>query len=138
LLNEAKVEYLIVGGYAVGHHGYVRPTQDMDVWVATHPANARKIIKILNGFIGMAPDESLLTQPSQVFRIGRTPVRLELFTSVKGVEFDSCYKRRSIGDMDGVPANFLCLADLRVSKKAAARLKDLADLDELPETEQTT
>ncbi len=132
LLNEAKIEYLVVGGYAVAHHGYQRPTLDMDIWVAASPENARKIVALLNEFIGMSPAESTLTQPDQIIRMGRTPVRLELFTSIKGVEFAHCYARRSTGDMGGVPTPFIGLAELRTAKRAAGRLKDLADLEALP------
>jgi len=132
LLNEANVEYLIVGGYAVAHHGYVRPTQDLDIWVAIHPDNARKLIEILAAFIGATVDASKLLQADQIFRMGRAPVRLELFTSITGVEFAECYARKSVAELDGVPADFIGLDDLREAKKASGRLKDLADLEELP------
>lgn len=136
LLNEAKIEYLIVGGYAVAHHGYERPTLDIDIWIATSQDNARQVMRVLNQFIGVAPSEAQLTKPNQIIRMGNTPVRIELFTSIKGVDFQECYARRSMGDMGGVASPFISLPDLRAAKRAAGRLKDLADIEALPPEEK--
>jgi hypothetical protein len=50
LLNSHQVEYLIIGGYAVGYHGYPRPTGDLDIWIAIHPRNSKKVIAALKQF----------------------------------------------------------------------------------------
>lgn len=50
LLNDHQVEYLLVGGYAVGYYGYPRATADMDIWIALHPKNAEKIVSALIEF----------------------------------------------------------------------------------------
>ena len=63
--------------------------------------------------------------------MGSPPVRLEILTSIDGVEFEPCYSRRVMGRLDGVSINFISLEDLKHNKKAAGRAKDLADLEEL-------
>ena len=49
-LNHHEVEYLLVGGYAVGYHGYPRATMDIDVWIAPTPENAQKVVAALEDF----------------------------------------------------------------------------------------
>src|ERR1044071_5357992 len=79
LLNEMKVEYLVVGGYAVGYHGYIRATGDMDIWVAPDANNANRTISALREFGFEVPDsaETLLLVPDNILRMGIPPVRIE-------------------------------------------------------------
>jgi hypothetical protein len=134
LLSAREVKYLLVGGYAVGFHGYPRATADMDIWVSRTDENARKLVSVLEefGFRDVAMAGQALTQAGQVIRMGVPPLRIELFTSVSGAEFDACYAERIEGVIDGVRVSILSLADLKRNKKAAGRPKDLADLEELP------
>jgi predicted nucleotidyltransferase len=134
LLNDHHVEYLLVGGYAVAYHGYPRATADIDVWVATHPDNARKIVAALQAFGFDLPEltPKLFQSPGQITRLGRPPVRIEIATSISGVEFPECYKARVVDNLDGVSVNVLALRDLKLNKKAAGRHKDLEDLENLP------
>ncbi len=134
LLNDHHVEYLLVGGYAVAYHGYPRATADIDVWVATHPDNARKIVAALRAFGFDLPEltPTLFESPGQIIRLGRPPVRIEIATSISGVEFAECYKARVVDNLDGVHVNVLALRDLKLNKKAAGRHKDLEDLENLP------
>lgn len=134
LLNKAEVEYLLVGGYAVGIHGYPRPTADLDVWVATTPANAERVMTVLEefGFGGTGVCVEWLTQEHNVIRMGVPPLRVEIQTSISGVDFHDCYARAVTVDFDGVPAKVIGLDDLKRNKKASGRGKDLVDLDYLP------
>src|SRR5205085_7591244 len=95
LLDSEKVEYLVVGGYAVSYHGYPRPTGDLDVWIAVDIKNARRVKATLERF-GFANDpgrpEDLLV-PNRIFRMGVPPVRIEVLTGATGVDFPSCYSR---------------------------------------------
>ena len=50
LLHSNQVEYLLVGGYAVGYYGYPRATADIDIWIAMHPQNAIKMVDVLHVF----------------------------------------------------------------------------------------
>jgi predicted nucleotidyltransferase len=134
LLNSHRVEYLVVGGYAVGYHGYPRATGDLDIWIALSEDNAEMTAKTLHDF-GMPEREitkDLFTQENKVIRMGVPPVRIEVITSASGVDFEQCYKHREVIDMDGVPVNFISLDDLKTNKRACARHKDLEDLDHLP------
>ena len=78
LLNEYKVQYLLIGGYAVGYHGYPRATADMDIWVAIHPENAEKIVSVLREFGFDLPElkPELFLKENQIVRMGVPPVRL--------------------------------------------------------------
>ena len=94
LLNEHEVQYLLIGGYAVGYHGYPRATADMDIWVAIHPENAEKIVGALREFGFDLPELSadLFMKDKQIVQMGIPPVKLEIVTSISGVEFSECYQ----------------------------------------------
>jgi len=134
LLNERQVKYLLVGGYAVGYHGYPRATADIDFWVATSRDNASKLTALLRefGFNDPALSESLFLEDNRIIRMGVPPFRIEIITTASGVDFLECFSRRLDAVIDGVPVSLISLADLKANKKAAGRLKDLADLDYLP------
>ena len=133
-LNEKKVEYLLIGGYAVGYYGYVRATADMDVWVACNEENAARTLAALREFGFDLPDSTRETflKADNVARMGVPPFRIELLTSISGVSFDACYAERVIDTIDGVTVPIISLQHLKMNKKASARLKDLADLEHLP------
>ena len=96
MLNLYQVEYPLIGGYAVGYHGYPRATGDMDLWVAVHQTNTEKLVEALREFGFNAPQLSpnLFLAENQVVRIGVPPMRIELLTTVSGVSFDHCYSGR--------------------------------------------
>ncbi len=134
LLNEKGVRYLLIGGYAVGYHGYPRATNDMDVWIAIRLDNAQKIVDVLKEFgfdqLELTPD--LFLKKDKIIRMGNPPMRLEISTGISGVEFEECYASRIVDNLDGVQVNIIDLTHLKANKKAAGRLKDLADLENLP------
>ena len=134
LLKEYNVRYLLIGGYAVGYHGYARATEDMDIWVAIHPDNAQKIVTVLKVFGFDLPElkPELFLREKQIIRMGIPPVKLEIGTSISGVDFDECYQGRVVDELDGVEVNLIDLENLKKNKKASGRLKDLADLEKLP------
>lgn len=134
LLSSHGVEYLIVGGYAVGYHGYPRATGDMDIWIAVHETNAQKTALVLRefGIPAEAVTTELFLERDKIIRMGVPPVRIEVITSASGVDFAGCYSRREVIDIDGMPVNFISLSDLKINKKAAGRYKDLEDLEHLP------
>lgn len=134
LLNSHKIEYLVVGGYAVGYHGYPRATGDMDVWIAVSETNAEKTSVAMREF-GITDDKvtkDLFLDSNKVIRMGVPPVRIELITGASGVDFAECYSRREVIEIDGIPVNFLSLDDLKKNKRASGRHKDLEDLEHLP------
>jgi predicted nucleotidyltransferase len=132
-LNENKVRHLIIGGYAVAFHGYPRYTKDLDVWVESSSENAARIVKALEQFgfasLGLKANDFLV--PDQVIQMGFPPSRIDILTSVEGVEFASCYTSRVQVVIDGIPVNFIDLENLKKNKRAAGRAQDLADLEKL-------
>ncbi|MBI2947399.1 MAG: hypothetical protein HYY23_07120 [Verrucomicrobia bacterium] len=134
LLNSHRVEYLLVGGYAVCYHGYYRNTNDIDIWVAVNAQNAAKLVRLIKEFGFDVPElkEELFLNKGRMIRMGIEPNRIELLTEISACGFDACYARRVIGEMGGIPVNLISLRDLKTNKRATGRNKDLADLDYLP------
>ncbi|HET6569372.1 MAG TPA: nucleotidyltransferase [Rhodothermales bacterium] len=133
-LNEQNVKYLLVGGYAVGYYGYPRATADIDVWIASDPQNAARVVAALKAFgfevQGLSPD--LFLAPDRIVRMGVAPMRIEILTSVSGVAFDTCYAERKPVVMDGIEVSLISLRHLKQNKAASGRHKDLDDLEHLP------
>jgi hypothetical protein len=134
-LNSAKVEYLVLGGYAVIYYGYIRVTNDLDVWIMTASKNAERVSRVLQEFFGFPAEavrSELFEEKGKVFAFGRKPVRIDILTGPSGVAFRDCYKRRNMVDWDGVQVPLISLEDLKQNKLASGRPKDLADLQNLP------
>ena len=133
LCNDHGVEYVIVGGYAVAVHGYVRYTGDMDFFIALNADNAERMVEVFNRF-GLTQPEinaALFMDPGKILRIGSEPMRLEVLNKISGVSFEECYRNRKTVRVDGVPVNFVGYAELLKNKRSAGREKDLADAFEL-------
>ena len=133
LLDANKVEYLLIGGYAVGYYGYPRATADMDIWIGIRPDNARKLVATLRefGFGDAGLSDELLLEEGKILRMGMPPLRLEIHTSISGVNFEECYRERVQGTIDGVQVNLISLPHLKANKAAAGRHRDLDDLEHL-------
>ena len=87
LLNVHQVEYLVIGGYAVGYHGYPRATADMDIWIAIQPNNAEKIVTVLKEFGFNVPElkPELFLKEDQIIRMGLPPIQIEISTSILNI-----------------------------------------------------
>ncbi len=127
------VEYVLIGGYAVNYHGYVRYTGDMDVFVSDLPENAARVAKALQDFGFHEVTTEMFATPSSMVRMGISPTKLEVTNFIDGISFEQCYKNRLRVVVDGLEINIISLADLRQNKKISGRTKDLADLENLPE-----
>jgi hypothetical protein len=137
LLNSEKIEYLLIGGYAVALYGYVRPTKDMDVWVSVAPENLDRLIHALTKF-GFAPGSiprTVFTGPQTVFRMGFPPNRLEILTSISGISFADAFPRRVLLNIDGIDVPVISYEDLKRNKSASDRLSDRADVEQLAKAE---
>ncbi|MFH1908160.1 MAG: hypothetical protein ABIL11_12400 [Chloroflexota bacterium] len=132
-LNDNGVRYLVVGGYAVALHGYPRYTKDMDVWVEMTIENVARVVTALNQFgfasLGLKEDDFLV--PDQIIQLGYPPRRIDMLTTLPGVEFSECYPAHIIADVEGTSVNFIDLENLKKNKKATGRHQDLADLENL-------
>lgn len=134
LLNSNEVEYLLIGGYAVGYYGFPRATGDIDFWVAISPKNAEKMVLVLKEFGFDVPEvarENFLKK-DQVFRLGAPPFRIEVLTSISGVSFQKCFARKVEVTIDGISVKLISLQDLKQNKKMADRDQDRRDLKNLP------
>ena len=127
LLNTHGVEYLLIGGYAVGYHGYPRATNDMDIWIAIHPDNAERMVTVLRAFGFDAPEVSvdLFLQDHSIVRMGVPPMRIEVLTTISGVHFAASYAERVMATIDEVEVNLINLSHLKVNKRASGLYKDL-------------
>jgi predicted nucleotidyltransferase len=134
LCNQKRVKYLLIGGYAVGYYGYPRATGDMDIWIERSPENAAKMVAVLKvfGFDVPALSVDLFLEQGKIVRMGVPPIRLEILNDISGVEFVECYPSRRRAIMDGIRVDIISLRDLKTNKGAAARAKDLDDLEHLP------
>ncbi|MFV1979802.1 MAG: hypothetical protein ACC655_01500 [Rhodothermia bacterium] len=133
LLNEHEVEYLLIGGYAVGYYGYVRATADIDLWVPREHENAELLTSALVEFGFNVPElnAELFMKEGRIVRMGVPPMRIEIQTSISGVEFESCYDERVVVEWDDLEVDVISLDRLIENKRAAGRLKDLTDLEYL-------
>lgn len=133
LLNSQKVEFLVVGGHAVAFHGHPRYTGDIDLFVRPTPENAERIIEALQefGFAELEIDVDDLTRPNSIVQLGRPPSRIDLLTSISGVDFESAWGSRVPAELDSLPVSFIGLPDLLKNKQAAGRDQDLVDLKKL-------
>ena len=133
LLNSHQIKYLLIGGYAVSYHGYPRTTADMDIWVAIQKENAEKLVDALKefGFDNPQLTIDLFLRQNQNVRMGIPPFRIELLTTISGVNFEECYSERITDIIDGVEVEIINLEHLKLNKKASGRYKDLDDLENL-------
>ena len=135
LLNAFEVEYLLIGGYAVGFYGYPRTTADMDIWVNLTPDNAKKLADVFVQFGMTSPEVNadLFLNRGNIVRMGIPPMRIEVLDDIDGVSFQDCYEGRIVTQIDDVSVDMISLKDLRKNKKASGRYKDLDDLENLPD-----
>lgn len=132
-LSDSGVRYLVVGGYAVALHGYPRYTKDLDVWILPDPANADAMVQALErfGFASLGLKASDFLAPDQVIQLGYPPHRIDLISTLDGVDFETCHAARVEVDVEGTVIPFISLEHLRANKRAAGRVQDLADLEHL-------
>lgn len=130
-LSSNGARFLLIGGYAVNLYGYVRSTGDLDVWVANDPENAEKVAEAVRAFGFKDASAEMFQVRGVIVRMGLPPVRIAVMTGISGVEFDDCYERRQTIENSGIAIPVIHLDDLKQNKRAAGRMKDLADLEEL-------
>lgn len=132
-LNENNVRYLIVGGYAVAAHGHPRYTKDLDIWIEMMPENAERLVCAIEqfGFGSLKLQAEDFLVPEQIIQLGYPPNRIDLINSLKGVNFEECYRSKAEITITDVKVNFIDLTNLKKNKQATGRFQDLADLENL-------
>ena len=133
LLNSHQVKYIIVGGYAVGYHGYPRTTGDIDFFVEVSAENAQRIKSAIDDFgfgsLGLTSDD--FQQANRIVQLGYPPIRIDIITAISGVTFAQAWTDRIQDELDGIKVVFIGKETLRTNKAASGRSKDKADLDAL-------
>lgn len=133
LLNAHGVEYLIVGGYALAFHGHPRYTKDIDVWIGQSEDNAVKMMTVLRafGFASLPLTEADFTTSENIIQLGFPPNRIDILTSVDGIDFQESKSQALQITVDGITVPLISIPDLITNKRASGRLQDLADVEKL-------
>ena len=140
-LNAHEVEYLIVGGYAVGVHSEPRATKDLDIFIRADEKNSKAVYRALAAF--GAPIADLTPQDfndssSSTFQVGMPPHRADLLQSIDGVSFDEAWRSRTEALLDGdIPVHVISREHLIRNKLASARSQDIADVEAIRKAEST-
>jgi len=134
-LIDERVEFLLVGGFAVIAHGYLRYTGDIGFWISVDPSTASRVYRLAERLGEPIKPEAIqmLQTEHAVIRFGESPYRIDIMTSCDGCDWSSAWSRRVIIDIDGLPIPVISLQDLKAAKRAAGRHKDLDDLENLPD-----
>lgn len=135
LFNGHKVEYMIVGAYALAFHGVPRFTGDMDIFVRPSAENARNVLSALTafGFGSLQLTSDDFQNPASVVQLGVPPIRIDIMTSISGVTWPEADAGKQEGRYGDVPVFFLGREQYIANKRATKRTKDLADLEALGE-----
>ena len=130
-LNDAEADYLVVDAYAMAAHGCPRATGDIDFWIRATLENAERVWSALSVFGAPIFQISVgeLSTPDVVFQIGVPPQRIDIMTSVSGVEFDEAWPSRFVVDLDGIQASVIGREQLLKNKIASGRPKDIVDVE---------
>ena len=141
-LTDAEVEFMVIGGYAVAHHGHVRATKDIDVLVRPTQENAARVMRALETF--GAPLSSLeihatdFATPGKVIQLGMPPLRIDILTAATALDFEDASRTTGRLDVDGRSIPIIGLDALLKNKRAAGRPQDLADVDSLERLRTTS
>lgn len=140
LLIQRRVDFIIIGGYAVIYHGYHRTTGDVDIWLKPDNENKSKLIKALEDYgiesTSLRILELMNFEKHQAIQIGNEPDKIEFLTHIQGVKFEEADRQKITAEIDHLPVPFLHLHHLILSKLSTGRLKDQADIEELQKINQ--
>ena len=131
--NAERVEYLLVGAYAVAAHGLPRATGDIDLWIRPSTANAQGVWRALERFGAPLKGISVgdLERPELVVQLGLPPRRIDLMTSIDGVGFEAAWRERVMISVEGIEVPTISRDNLIANKIATGRPQDLADVARL-------
>ncbi len=133
LLNRSEARYLIIGGFAYSFYAEPRFTKDIDILIEPSKGNAKKILEAIKdfGFTDIDLTDNDFLEPGQIIQLGVAPLRIDIVTSIKGVEFQGAWKNRVTGRFGDIDVYFISKEDLIKNKRALGRKQDLADIEKL-------
>jgi hypothetical protein len=130
--NEHGVEYLVVGGYAVGIYAEPRATKDLDLFIRSEVKNSEAVFRALAAYgapiAGLTPAD-FRDDPNSVFQIGQPPARVDILQHIDGVTFDEAWRQRAEASLDEVDTYVISAGHLVKNKLQSGRLRDLADVE---------
>src|SRR5258707_732 len=138
-LEKKNVKYLLVGGFAMAFHGYVRATHDLDLWIKDELENIERLKAVLseNGVKGIEKNRELqLVAGFTQFNVGSSGFVVDPMTNLKAFsafDFDQCYERAKPGEFKEIHFKVVHMNDLLKEKEATNRPKDQADIIHLKE-----
>ena len=139
--NAHGVEYLVVGGWAVGFYAEPRFTKDIDIFIRASVKNSEAVFRALAAFgaplEGISPAD-FRDRPTSVFQLGLTPARADILQGIDGVEFEEAWKRRVEFTLEGVKVQVIASEDLIQNKLKSGRLSDLADVEAIREADRAS
>jgi predicted nucleotidyltransferase len=137
--NAHAVEYLVVGGYAVGVHAEPRATKDLDLFIRSEIKNSEAVYRALAEFgapvAGLTPAD-FRDAPNSIYQIGQDPARIDILQHIDGVDFDEAWKRKTEISLEGVSAHVISADDLIQNKLHSGRTRDLADVEAIREARE--
>ena len=135
LFNGHKVDYLIVGAYALAFYGAPRYTGDIDILVKPETDNAQRVIRAIDkfGFGSLGLEITDFEEPDNVIQLGVPPVRIDIITSLSGVLWEEAFNGRVEGKYGDTPVYYIGREQFILNKRAVGRKKDLADIEALGE-----
>ncbi len=128
-LNEYRVRYLLVGGWAVGIYGNPRATKDIDFLISIDDENIENLQKALYNFGAPTVKNSVFQEKGNVYRLGSSPIQIDIINEASGIAFEECYQRRNIIAVEDIEISMISKEDLIKNKKASGRHRDLADIE---------
>jgi hypothetical protein len=134
---DAEVDYLVIGAYALAVHGHPRATGDLDLWVRPTSDNAERVLKALSAFgapLRAVSREDFETADT-VFQIGVSPRRIDILTTIEGVQFDEAWPDRLEIEVEDVPVSVIGREHFIQNKEALGRSQDRADVERLRDDE---
>jgi len=133
LLNKFEVDYLIVGGYAMAFHGKPRYTGDLDIWIDISESNATKLVEVIKefGFSSLGFEKDDFLRENLINQIGYPPLRIDIITSIDGVEFKEAFLNKQVLELEGFTVTYIGLAELIKNKKTSGRKIDFSDAEDL-------
>jgi hypothetical protein len=138
-LNGCGAKYLVVGGYAVMLYTEPRYTKDLDIWIEPSPDNAVRVFRALAEFgaplAGIRAEDFAV--PDLIYQLGMPPSRVDILTSISGVDFEGAWGRRTEAEFGDIQTVFISLGDLITNKRTTGRTTDLADCERLEESAGT-
>lgn len=141
LLLKHKVDFIIIGGYAVIYYGYHRTTGDVDIWIKPDNANKAKVLLALDEYgieSGSLKELELLDFENHLaMQLGSEPDRIEFLTHINGVAFEEANQEKVLADIGNIQIPFLHINHLILSKLSTGRIKDQADVEELQKIRQS-